>query len=94
MNKVKFEFEELPEANSYRAYKETGKYHELTEVLKSNPGKWVKLEGRRSGSMASAIQRGVLKDFNPPGAYEAKNRNFDRASQKCDLYVRYVGSGQ
>lgn len=66
-----------------------GVYLEVFEYLRANPGKVVKLDGRRWSSIAARINHGRVKGCKP-GEFHAVARNVD-AGGRGDIYVTYVG---
>jgi hypothetical protein len=72
-----------------------GKYDELAEELRRNPGRWAKL-GTYDTGQAANIRDGRLRAFRPAGAFEAVSRNGrtdGEGRRQADIYVRYVGEG-
>lgn len=66
-----------------------GAYLDVFEYLRANPGKAVKLEGRRWTSTAARINHGGVKGCKP-GEFHAVARDVD-AGGRGDIYVTYVG---
>ena len=61
---------------------------EVFEYLRANPGKAVKLEGRRWSSTAARINGGEVKGCEP-GEFKATTRG--GKDGRADIYVTYIG---
>jgi len=62
---------------------------EFAEALRSNPGKWAKMDGDHASSQVTNIRKGTLKAFTG-GEFEATSRGLPE-SRRCEVYVRFVG---
>lgn len=80
-------WEEPPNANARRNYTSSD-----VDALMANPGRWARLGSYRTrGSaypMAHRIKNGLLKKWQPVGAFEAVVRPKDG---EFAVYARYVG---
>ncbi len=88
MSTIKFTpVDEIPKAKVSTG--PLGKYLEVFEYLRANPGKAVKLEGRPWVSTAARINHGGVKGCEP-GEFFATSRDGDSAG-RADIYVTYIG---
>lgn len=92
MSKIEVAFEGPPPRGTTNL-RVNGEHEAVAESLRAKPQEWAKVDvrdnPRSSGSAAHAIRLGLIKAYNPPGAFEAKARKVDGEYR---VYARYVGA--
>lgn len=84
-----------PELNRKSPKKRPGpktKYLDIADLLRANPGRWALFTETMTTGLAHRIKFGVLRDFQPAGAFEAVTRDVDPDTQQAAIYVRYIGN--
>lgn len=62
----------------------------ISERLKKNPGRWLKIFDRDRHSLATAIRLEGIAALRPSDGFEVKTRNNVRGEPRtCTLYLRY-----
>jgi hypothetical protein len=96
MTAIKWE-DAPPEAHRPRR-RSGGKYADIVDALRANPGKTARLVSdvstlQAARNMAGTIERGTRKGFAPAGAFEAYAAPNKKGDEKgpASVWVKYIG---
>jgi len=74
---------------------EPGKYVPIAETLRQQPGRWALVFENTHKNYALWMKQGILKGFDPAGAFEATCRAQNQKTGVAgQIYARFVGKDE
>jgi hypothetical protein len=74
------------------AQSRSGKYDDVADQLADDIGSWYRIAtGATTGTLATNINKGAMRAFQPAGSFEAVSRTQEDG---VSIWARYVGEGE